>query len=203
MFNQAKFTMDDILYAVDDRNYYQHVGATDTNVTRNVGIETIIPTLYTYVTSTDDSIRINIVDSNDDLKQVFDSEIESIVENSANKNQTILGEKEITILERYNSPDTDVYMFNAPWVGNTAWTIDRINAYVYGYNVYVGNSKIQLKYDTNNLLDLVENENTRFSESYVEYQKSGTIHWNEQHTESLVVTEGPSKTIITYKKLDS
>ena len=62
MFNQAKFTMDNVLFSVDETNYYQHVGATDLNVTRNVGIDTIIPTLYTYITTTDDSIRINIVD---------------------------------------------------------------------------------------------------------------------------------------------
>lgn len=200
MFNQAKFTMDNILFSVDETNYYQHVGATDLNVTRNVGIDTIIPTLYTYITTTDDSIRINIVDKNDKLKQVFDSEIEGVVSECANRVDNVLEPEQIKILNRYNEKGTDLYMFDAAWVGNNAWTIDRINAYVYGYSIKVGESIIALNYEDNNLLGLVENEDTKFEESYVEYQKDGIIYWNDEHTESIVVTEGSTKTIITYKQ---
>lgn len=200
MFNQAKFTMDNILFSVDETNYYQHVGATDLNVTRNVGIDTIIPTLYTYITTTDDSIRINIVDKNDKLKQVFDSEIEGVVSECANRVDNVLEPEQIKILNRYNEKGTDLYMFDAAWVGNNAWTIDRINAYIYGYSIKVGESIIALNYEDNNLLGLVENEDTKFKESYVEYQKDGIIYWNDEHTESIVVTEGSTKTIITYKQ---
>ena len=196
MFNQAKFTMDNVLFSVDETNYYQHVGATDLNVTRNVGIDTIIPTLYTYITTTDDSIRINIVDKNDKLKQVFDSEIEGVVSECANRVDNVLEPEQIKILNRYNEKGTDLYMFDAAWVGNNAWTIDRINAYVYGYSIKVGESIIALNYEDNNLLGLVENEDTKFEESYVEYQKDGIIYWNDEHTESIVVTEGSTKTII-------
>lgn len=200
MFNQAKFTMDNVLFSVDETNYYQHVGATDLNVTRNVGIDTIIPTLYTYITTTDDSIRINIVDKNDKLKQVFDSEIEGVVSECANRVDNVLEPEQIKILNRYNEKGTDLYMFDAAWVGNNAWTIDRINAYVYGYSIKVGESIIALNYEDNNLLGLVENEDTKFKESYVEYQKDGIIYWNDEHTESIVITEGSTKTIITYKQ---
>lgn len=200
MFNQAKFTMDNVLFSVDETNYYQHVGATDLNVTRNVGIDTIIPTLYTYITTTDDSIRINIVDKNDKLKQVFDSEIEGVVSECANRVDNVLEPEQIKILNRYNEKGTDLYMFDAAWVGNNAWTIDRINAYIYGYSIKVGESIIALNYEDNNLLGLVENEDTKFKESYVEYQKDGIIYWNDEHTESIVVTEGSTKTIITYKQ---
>lgn len=200
MFNQAKFTMDNVLFSVDETNYYQHVGATDLNVTRNVGIDTIIPTLYTYITTTDDSIRINIVDKNDKLKQVFDSEIEGVVSECANRVDNVLEPEQIKILNRYNEKGTDLYMFDAAWVGNNAWTIDRINAYIYGYSIKVGESIIALNYEDNNLLGLVENEDTKFEESYVEYQKDGIIYWNDEHTESIVVTEGSTKTIITYKQ---
>lgn len=200
MFNQAKLTMDNILFSVDETNYYQHVGATDLNVTRNVGIDTIIPTLYTYITTTDDSIRINIVDKNDKLKQVFDSEIEGVVSECANRVDNVLEPEQIKILNRYNEKGTDLYMFDAAWVGNNAWTIDRINAYIYGYSIKVGESIIALNYEDNNLLGLVENEDTKFKESYVEYQKDGIIYWNDEHTESIVVTEGSTKTIITYKQ---
>ena len=200
MFNQAKFTMDNILFSVDETNYYQHVGATDLNVTRNVGIDTIIPTLYTYITTTDDSIRINIVDKNDKLKQVFDSEIEGVVSECANRVDNVLEPEQIKILNRYNEKGTDLYMFDAAWVGNNAWTIDRINAYVYGYSIKVGESIIALNYEYNNLLGLVENEDTKFEESYVEYQKVGIIYRNDEHKESIVVTEGSTKTIINYKQ---
>ena len=91
-------------------------------------------------------------------------------------------------------------MYNAPWVGSTYWTIDRINAYVYGYDTYVGNSKVKLRYGEsgNNLFDLVETGEDSFLETYVEYQNSGRIYWNENHDESLVQVDGATKTIITY-----
>ena len=212
MFSQARSTMDNVLYQSDNRNFSQHVGATNANITRRVGIDSIIPTIYTYVTNPDASIRINIVESNatgsnpvtgGELLQVFDSSIEGIVENLAG-NPTQLNElrdkKEGRIYERYNTPDTSLYMYNAPWVGSTYWTIDRINAYVYGYDTYVGNSKVKLRYGEsgNNLFDLVETGEDSFLETYVEYQNSGRIYWNENHDESLVQVDGATKTIITY-----
>ena len=72
MFGQAKHTMDTVMYGIDESNYYQHVSATDANVTRKVGVETIIPTLYTYVTNSDVAIRIYIIAKDNELLQVFD-----------------------------------------------------------------------------------------------------------------------------------
>lgn len=212
MFSQAKYTMDTILFQSDNRNFYQHVGATDENITRRVGIDSIIPTIYTYATNPDASIRVNIVDgtikdgdkiTGGELLQVFDSSIENIVEDLANnpeKRIELQDEKEGKIYERYNTPDTSLYMYNAPWVVDTYWTIDRINAYIYGYDTYVGQSKIKLKYEESgkNLFDLVETGEDSFLETYVEYQNSGRIYWNENHDESLVQVDGATKTIITY-----
>ena len=57
-------------------------------------------------------------------------------------------------------------------------------------------SEIPVDYTNNNLLKL----NNRFEESYVEYQSMGRIFWSEDYQESLVVTEGAMKTVITYKE---
>lgn len=196
MFSQAKYTMDTVMYYADERNFYQHVSATSVNVTREVGVETIIPTLYTYATSSDDAIRINIIDQANNLRQVFDSEIESAVDVKSNNSTTSNDDK---ILERYNKDGTYLDMFGAPWTKNNAWAIDRINAYIYGYNIKIGESNKILKYKDNNLISLVENEDTKFEESYVEYQTSGRIYWNENFDESLVEIDGSTKTIINYK----
>lgn len=52
VFTQARATVDAVVYASDEINYYEYIG--DFNVTntsvknRIVGLETIIPTLYKY-----------------------------------------------------------------------------------------------------------------------------------------------------------
>lgn len=191
LYNQAKYTMDNILYSIDERNYYHHVGATEANITREVGVDTIIPTLYTYITNSDDSVRINIVNKQNELVQVFDSKIEGLVNQYANPT-----DNNTTLYKRYNKENTPLNMFGAPWVGDTSASIDRINAYVYGDKKMLKGSKIPVDYTNNNLLKL----NNRFEESYVEYQSMGRIFWSEDYQESLVVTEGAMKTVITYKE---
>lgn len=194
LYNQAKYTMDNILYSIDERNYYHHVGATEANITREVGVDTIIPTLYTYITNSDDSVRINIVNKQNELVQIFDSKIEGLVNQYESSGDT---DKKNTILyKRYNTTGTSLNMFGAPWVGDTSASIDRINAYVYGDKKRLKGSEIQVDYTNNNLLKL----NNRFEESYVEYQSMGRIFWSEDYQESLVVTEGAMKTVITYKE---
>ena len=202
MFSQAKHTMDTVMYGIDESNYYQHVSATDANVTRKVGVETIIPTLYTYVTNSDDAIRINIIAKDNELLQVFDSEIESIVEEKSNVSEYSLSEKEANILKRYNTEGTPVYLYGAPWAKDNNWAINRINAYVYGYDIYVKESRIPLEYSGKGLIDLVENDKIKFNESYVEYQTSGRIYWNENFDESLVQIDGSTKTIINYQVIE-
>lgn len=190
LYNQAKYTMDNILYSIDERNYYHHVGATEANITREVGVDTIIPTLYTYITNSDDSVRINIVNKQNELVQVFDSKIEGLVNQYANSADN----KNTTLYKRYNKENTPLNMFGAPWVGDTSASIDRINAYVYGDKRRI--KEVLVNYSNNNLLEL----GNTFEENYVEYQSMGRIFWSEDYQESLVVTEGAMKTVITYKE---
>lgn len=201
LYNQSKQTMDTVMYSVDRTNYYQHVGATNTNITRQVGIETIIPTLYTYVTNSDNSVRINIVDGDNELVQVFDAKIEGLVNQIAGRKDSET--TSTPVYKRYNTIGRKLYMYGAPWAGNIALTVDRINAYVYGDDRYIGTSQLKVKYksDDNYLLKLAGNGDGRFTESYVEYQNSGRIYWDEDYQESLVQLEGTVKTIITYQKI--
>ncbi len=201
MFNQSRYTMDVVVFNADKRNFYQHVGSTDVNITRTVGIETIIPTIYTYVTNPDDSIRVNIVDKSGNLLQVFDADIEKIVSEYGNTLESAIpGAKEKNIVDRYNTEGKPYYMFTAPWSGSTEYTINRINAYIYGDKIKVGDSEKRVDYtgSNHNLISLLTTS-AKFSESYVEYQKSGRVYWDEASGESLVETKGSNKVIITYQ----
>ena len=201
LYSQSRDTMDKVLESVDTRNYYQHVGATNANVTRIVGLETIIPTLYTYVTSTDNSVRINIVDQNDKVKQVFDDEIENIIGVEANKGTSSYNNT--TLFKRYNDPGVPTYLFKAPWHNGTfATQMDRVTAYIYGKEVRINDSSLKVNYKNNNLLKLADSasEKWKFEEKYIEYQSGGKVYWDEDYEESLVITDGKIKTVITYKK---
>lgn len=50
VFSQARATIDTVLYATDSTNYYEYIGSDDGKgvTSREVGWETVIPTLYKY-----------------------------------------------------------------------------------------------------------------------------------------------------------
>lgn len=204
LYNQSKSTMDKVLDSVDTRNYYHHVGATNANITRTVGLETIIPTLYSYVTSTDNSIRVNIVDSQGFVKQVFDRSIENIIGTEANKSVSQYPSN-CTLFNWYNKPDVDTYMYKAPWHNGTFSTsMDRVTAYIYGKDMRINNAgKVTYKTKNNYLLKLASTGGSnawKFEERYIEYQSSGIVYWDADYEESLVLRDGTIKTVITYKK---
>jgi len=198
LYNQSKHTMDKVLYSVDERNYYQHVGATKANITRIVGVDTIIPTLYSYVSSTDGSVRVNIVDKSGHLVQVFDHSIENKVGNESTKGTSSEYFNKV-LLNRYNKKDTKLYMFEAPWFnGDNSTKIDRVTAYIYGRKMRI-NDAGTVDYEDNNLLKLASTCGGKFEEKYIDYQSSGTVYWDADFEESLVLQSGKTKTVITYK----
>ena len=114
MFSKARESTDAVLDNLKLKDFFPKVEALSTNTTREVGIETIIPTLYRYAQS-DDNIRVRILDTTGTELQVFDQEIESIVRLGSPSD-----EYEQYIADQYNNPTKSAYMFQAPWQGQVS-----------------------------------------------------------------------------------
>ena len=69
VLSQAKATSETIFYSSDRTNYYDNVKS-DNKVTRNVGLETVIPTLYRYYR---ENFMVQIMNSDGTILQVFDT----------------------------------------------------------------------------------------------------------------------------------
>ena len=191
LFGQAKNTTDAGLAAADKSSYYQQIQPNKTGVTRKVGIETVIPTIYRYFQE-GFTVRICKRDGNVEKElQVFDSTIEGRIANDPNNNS---GSRD---LEKYVDTSSAVYMYGAPWGnGDTNYsnTLKRINAYIYGEDITIGTSEIQYKSKNNYLMN---DEDKTFEESYLEYNTSGRYkadgfgNWYS-------IIDGGKKVIVTY-----
>ena len=165
LFTIASSTSQVLLYAADKTNYYDNIeinkDATGTYLdvtTRQVNVETIIPTLYRYYK---ENFAVKIIDRNGNLTQIFDVNIEGRVRKAAGPaidytNPALTpDEQERKKKEWYEQqalislygipsgsyfdamPDSDKeispYLFEAPWIGNTNKDFKtRIDLYING-----------------------------------------------------------------------
>ena len=211
LFSQARETAQIVLYSRDNTNYYQKLNPTNNGVTRVVGIETVIPTLYRYQ---QEGIVIRIIASDGTEIQAFDWNAEQIVNRYGGRNsdyynnsdQYTAEEKEniVPILEKYNENSNAFnYMFGAPWTtGDTSNTkvVERINAFIYGLKV----DSLGLDYtgDRENLMYYYKHYKSQdkkltFEESYVEYNISGRYK-HDGFGNWYTIVDGEQKVIITY-----
>lgn len=203
MFSKARETTDAVLDNLQLKNFFTKVDALDTNVTRKVGIETIIPTLYRYCQS-DDNIRIRIVTEVGGVEtelQVFDQEIESLVNSGLEVTPTSTNYAYYTALaDKYNNQAKEAYMFGAPWANQgKQYYLERINAYIYGtkakhmtnldYSEHTGTKNYLMRY-----------KDRTFEESYLEYRTGGHVQIDE-YGEEIVTIPASTKIIVTYKLL--
>lgn len=195
MFSKARTTTDAVLDNLQIDDFFPKAEPLDANVTRVVGIETIIPTLYRYA-QFDENIRIIILDEDGKELQVFDQEIESLVNSGLNTTASSTDKDYYKSLqEKYDIREKDAYMYGAPWANqsNSQYRLERINAYIYGTgckhmpNVYTSLG--------NNLMSY---SNRKFEEKYVEYRTGGKTYTDE-FGEEIVVIPASTKIIITYK----
>lgn len=204
MFSKARETTDAVLDNLQLKNFFTKVDALDTNVTRKVGIETIIPTLYRYCQS-DDNIRIRILDEDDKELQVFDQEIESLVNSGLEVTATSENyEYYHELAGKYNDSSKEAYMFGAPWANQgKQYYLERINAYIYGTkakhmtNVDYSDGPSAIKARGNYLMKY---EGRTFEESYLEYRTGGHVQIDE-YGEEIVTIPASTKIIVTYKLL--
>lgn len=187
MFSRARETTDAVLDNLRIKDFFPKVESLSTNITRKVGIETIIPTLYRYAQS-DDNIRVRILSQTGEELQVFDQEIESIVRLGSPSD-----EYEIYIAQQYNNPAKPAYMFQAPWQGQVSqYRLERINAYINGTTA---KHMPNLNYTSNNLKRY---HDKIFEESYLEYRTSGKVYTDELG-EEIVTIPASTKIVITYQ----
>lgn len=198
LFTKARQTTDAVVDNLKLTDFMQTVEGLDKNETREVGIETIIPTLYRYGQS-DDNFRIRILDENGSELQVFDAGIESLVHNGLKTNNTTDQEtqKYYAYLNKcYNTQGKTAYMFGAPWVNQSEnlYKLERINAYIYGTKC---THMPGVDYTTNRGV-LIKYKESKFTESYLEYRTSGRVY-TDDYGEEIVLQHPETKVIITYK----
>ncbi len=197
LFNQAQATADSVLFSADKTNFYEHIEPNSTGVTRSVGIETIIPTLYRYK---QEGFTVKILDASGNELQVFDGAIESMIASNNGSSDTVLSNKltseEYNNYKKYNNPNEESYMAGAQWATgdtNNSKLLERINSYIYGTE----NSFENLNYDNNNLMELSNDGKIKFNESYLEYNTSGKYK-SDSFGNWFTIVDGEQKVIITY-----
>ena len=202
MFSQARQSTDSVVGHLNAKDYLPKIESLDDNITREVGIETVIPTLYRYAQS-DENIQIRIVDSTKRTKtannsgevQIFDTNIESQMKNKSYGTSATSSDTSAYIDELYKRYDNEnylAYLFGAPWYSQgSSYILERINAYIYGDKM---EHFTEVDYKDSNLKQYF---NSTFEESYIEYRTSGDVFVDEFGEEIVTIPAG-TKIIITY-----
>jgi len=221
LFTQAKQTADTIIFTIDESNYYDNLNASSSNIKRQVGIETVIPTLYRYYK---ENFLVRIIDENGNEIQVFDTELETAVRTAANANMTkVLNDKNNAIgtqneeptLQKYltykahrllyNDPAKDPYMFGAPWIGSTTEDARaRIDYFLYGKVGYINGTKLDYSATAVDFLNSEESffekyKDATFEETFIEYEYTGQAMTSEDGQVTLEEQDVKTKIQITYR----
>lgn len=196
MFAQCRSTADVVITNLQLNNFMRGVNGSEDNITRRVGLETVIPTIYRY-SNQDTALRVVIQNREGKDIQVFDTAIETAVQSQEGKGEPYY---ENYIKPNFCESQKPTYMYEAPWANNKAKTLERINCYITGQKPnLLRNSELGETggYNTNYLLSYGD---VPYLETYVEYRTSGTILIDKYGEE--IVTQQPSGTfkIITYRQ---
>jgi len=207
MFGQCKNTADIVMEHLQINDFMHGVNGNKDNITRQVGLETVIPTIYRY-NNQDAGLRVIIKDETGKVRQVFDQTIESDI--AAETDKLANPDYYNHLQSLYNTPNPDgPYMYGAPWANNRQKALERINCYITGGKANLlrnsalctsGTTTTQYFENGNYLLGYAGGPNVVFDEQYTEYRTSGTIlidDWGEE-----IITKQPNgtKKIIIYKK---
>lgn len=208
VLSQARSTAEVVFYAADKTNYYDNVQS-DSHITRIVGLETVIPTLYRYYR---ENFAVQIMDKDGKILQLFDTDVEGevfaaskVIKNRRTNRQNVL--MKLYGDNRRTSNNYNTYMFDAPWNGTTDEDAKaRIDFYIKGEKGYINNALVD--YTDRGLYTVnggVIKLDTKFEETFIEYQFSGK-YITEIDGEKLELGEelvddmqGTKKIIITYK----
>jgi len=211
LINSLTATSNTLLESVTTTKYYDNIKVSrDNTTTRDVGIDTIIPTLYRYYK---ENYAVKILDKNGDLIQLFDVNIEGKIAKAAAYTGT--EDNELISLKdsEYNKTNPDgsgaekAYLFEAPWIGSTDEnTRARIDYFLNGSKGYINNTLVDYSKTgpaflgkENGFIGIYGN--TIFEESFVEYAYEGETISTEDGVETITGnTQESSKIIIIYKE---
>lgn len=199
VISKAKATSETIFYVSDKTNYYDNVES-NSNVTRTVGLETVIPTLYRYYR---ENFMVQIMKSDGTILQVFDTTTEWEVSNAAKVIANKRNDRQKILISLYGDKNKPTNMFGAPWVGTTDEDAKaRIDLYIKGGKGYINNALVD--YTNKGLFSNGIKETTQFEEIFTEYQFSGqTISDEDCEYELIGDKRGSKKIVITYKVIEN
>jgi len=211
MINKLLSTSSVLLDTVSTTNYYDNIEVINTdNVTREVGIETIIPVLYRYYKENYSVRIVEEVDQNgkkvENLIQLFDLSMESQISNAARYTGNTDVQKISLKSSIYNTPENKAYMFSTPWAGNLENARIRIDYFLNGTKGYINNGLVDYSKDgptfkniEGGFLKYCE-MSYKIEESFVEYAYKGETISTPNGIETITgSTQESSKIIITYK----
>lgn len=199
LINKLTMTSDTLLETITTTKYYDNIKVSgEGTTTRDVGIDTIIPTLYRYYK---ENYAVKILDSNGDLIQIFDVNIEGKIAKAAAYTGT--SDKKLDSLRSsiYNDSGNKAYLFEAPWTGSTSEnTRARIDYFLNGTKGYINNTLVDYESTIGSGGFIGQYGDKIFEESFVEYAYEGETISTENGVETITGnTQESSKIIITYK----
>lgn len=201
LLSTAMSATETLIFNTDKTNYLDSIEVANT-YTREVGIDTVINSLYRYYK---ENFMVKIYEKEVDggrLVQIFDTSIEGKLYVANSKpilTPDIRTEEEKALLSIYGDSSKPCYLFGAPWVGNTeVYAKERVDLYVSGQVGYINNGKVD--YKSNNLNSL---STTKFEETFIEYMYTGQTISTEDGIESITGNEqGKNKIVIEYRAID-
>lgn len=197
LINGLTATSSTLLETVTTTKYYDNIEVSSDIATRDVGVETIIPTLYRYYK---ENYAVKILDQDGNVIQIFDLSLENKIAKAAAYEKNT--DKELMSLKKsiYNNETQKAYMFKAPWVGSEENIIARIDYFLNGTNGYIKNALVNYENTIGEGGFLKQYGDSVFEESFVEYAYSGETISTEDGLETITgSTQESSKIIITYK----
>ena len=222
IFSICGDTAQAIVYYTDETNYYDNISlnGNESVVSREVGFDTVITTLYRYYK---ENFSVKLIDyttnSSGTLIQTFDITNENKVNAAYKRTNGNIAMPGITdedkrLLTMYGK-DSLTYLFGAPWNTNALeYAKQRVDFFINGSVGYINNVKVDYTYydgcqpDNSHPANLKyyteyskTNNNFYIEESFVQYNYSGdTISVGEgENLETLTGNKIPeSKIEITY-----
>ena len=152
IFSICGNTAQAIVYYTDESNYYDNISlnGNESVVSREVGFDTVIPTLYRYYK---ENFSVKLIDYTTNpsgtLIQIFDITTENKV-NAAyrrtNGNINIATHEEALLLTTYGSGSV-TYLYGAPWNTNALeYAKQRVDFFINGSVGYINNVKVDYTY---------------------------------------------------------
>lgn len=202
LLNTASSTSQVLLYYADETNYLDNIEIKNDITKRTVTVDTIIPTLYRYYK---ENFAVQIYNKEGNLIQIFDVNIEGKVRKASGTISSKRTGEQKALMSLYGepnsgTPETNPYLFEAPWIGNTSKDIKtRVDLFVRGECAYINGTKVD--YTQNNLLQ--KHGTSKFEEEFIEYAYKGDTITSEDGTETITGNAKPeTKIVIIYRELN-